>query len=212
LRMGAPESSIGSSLPSGRNRTVWLARPTMSPERSTLSTGFSTGSRVVSLTITNTSCSGRPMGGEWSPISRSATALVKVTRPCTSAETTASPMLESVTRSRSEIASSSASASLRWLISLTRATSRSLSSRNRLAAACLADNRSITTAGPESDFGLYRQPSQRHSRGSEPATASLSAAGTRLRLRELALMTSSTASGSPVQNRASGWPLSSSGG
>ncbi len=46
-RIGAPLSSMGSSLPSLAISTVWLARPTMVPRRITLLTGFSTVSRVV---------------------------------------------------------------------------------------------------------------------------------------------------------------------
>ena len=46
-RMGAPLSSIGTSVPSRAISTVWLARPTTRPSRITLVTGFSTGSRVA---------------------------------------------------------------------------------------------------------------------------------------------------------------------
>ena len=59
LRMGAPLSSMAISEPSLRIRMVWLAMPTMRLRRWTLVTGFSTGWRVVSLTMWKTSSSGR---------------------------------------------------------------------------------------------------------------------------------------------------------
>ena len=59
-RIGAAESSMGRSVPSLAIRTVWFARPTMTPSRSTLSTGFSTGCRVCSLRMANTVSSGCP--------------------------------------------------------------------------------------------------------------------------------------------------------
>ena len=60
LRMGAPLSSMAISEPSLRMRMVWLAMPTTRLRRCTLVTGFSTGWRVVSLTMWKTSSSGRP--------------------------------------------------------------------------------------------------------------------------------------------------------
>src|SRR5262249_34750946 len=48
-RIGAPESSIGTSRPSRVMRRVWFASPTIAPSRRTLLTGFSTGWRLSSL-------------------------------------------------------------------------------------------------------------------------------------------------------------------
>ncbi len=52
--MGAALSSMGMRVPSGRWRTVWLARPMMAPRSRTLRTGFSTGLPVVSLKMGKT--------------------------------------------------------------------------------------------------------------------------------------------------------------
>ncbi len=59
-RIGAALSSMGRSVPSLAMRTVWFARPTMTPSFNARATGFSTGCRVVSLTMRNTASSGWP--------------------------------------------------------------------------------------------------------------------------------------------------------
>ena len=72
--------------------------------RSTRATGFSTGRRVSSLTMRKTSSSGRPAASPArQPVSASATGFRKPTRPSASVAITASPMLASVTRSRSSL-------------------------------------------------------------------------------------------------------------
>ena len=59
-RIGAALSSIGRSVPSLEIRTVWFAKPDDPPSRSARSAGFSTGWRVSSLTMWNTSSRLRP--------------------------------------------------------------------------------------------------------------------------------------------------------
>ena len=77
---------------------MWLASPTTVPSRNTLDAGSSTGCRVRSLTMRNTSTSGRPAASaSGQPVSASAAGLRKVTRTCVSVAMTASPMLASVT-------------------------------------------------------------------------------------------------------------------
>ena len=66
-RIGAALSSIGCSVPSRAIRIVWLARPTTAPSRSARVAGFSTGWRSCSLTIRNTSSSGRPRASALGP-------------------------------------------------------------------------------------------------------------------------------------------------
>ena len=108
-RIGAALSSIGRSVPSLAIRTVWLARPTTAPSRSTLATGFSTGRRVSSSTMRKTASSGRPAAS--AAASRSAPrrpGSAKSTRPSASVAMTASPMLARVTRSRSRCSAASA--------------------------------------------------------------------------------------------------------
>ena len=56
-RIGAALSSMGRSVPSLAIRTVWFASPTIVPSSSARSAGFSTGWRVSSLTMRNTSSS-----------------------------------------------------------------------------------------------------------------------------------------------------------
>ena len=58
-RMGAALSSMGRSWPSLAIRTVWFASPTITPSLSARRAGFSTGWRVSSLTMRNTSSSVR---------------------------------------------------------------------------------------------------------------------------------------------------------
>src|SRR6266508_516838 len=64
------------------------------PSRRTLTTGFSDGCRVCSLTIGKTSISGRSSASaSVHPIMSCATGLINVTRPSRSVVITASPML-----------------------------------------------------------------------------------------------------------------------
>ena len=89
---------MGTSRPSRASSAVWLASPTTVPERSTLAAGSSTGCRVCSLTMRNTSASGRPTASaSGQPVSASAAGFRKVTRAWVSVAMTASPMLASVT-------------------------------------------------------------------------------------------------------------------
>ena len=107
--MGAALSSIDRAVPSAAIRTVWLARPTTLPSRSTLVTGSSTSRRVSSLRIGKTAPSGWPVAsGVVRPVNASATGLRYSTRPWASVAMTASPMLASVTRSRSSFSAASA--------------------------------------------------------------------------------------------------------
>ena len=99
-RIGAPLSSMGVSRPSLAMRIVWLASPMTVPRRRTFPTGFSTGWRVCSLMMWNTSASGWPSASPLvQPVRRSASPLRKVTRPWASVTITPSPMLASVTAS-----------------------------------------------------------------------------------------------------------------
>ena len=110
-RIGAALSSIGVCEPSRRISKVWFARPTTTPSRSARVAGFSTGSRVDSLTMRKTASSGWPFASSArQPVSDSATRLRLLTRPSRSVAMTASPMLSSVTRRRSPCAAISASA------------------------------------------------------------------------------------------------------
>ena len=103
-RMGAPLSSIWTSRPLRAISTVWFARPTITPSRSTRTAGLSTGSRVSALTILKTSPSDRPRASvSRQAVSASATGFMKTMSPRTSVAITASPMLRSVTRSRSSL-------------------------------------------------------------------------------------------------------------
>ncbi len=120
-RIGAPLSSIGTSVPSRPISTVWLARPTIAPSRRTLVTGFSTVFRVASLTIRKTSSTGRPIASASQRVRACAAGLSRVTRPCASVTITASPMLVSVVRKRSRSAWSTSAA--RWRIVRLRANS-----------------------------------------------------------------------------------------
>ena len=82
FRIGAALSSIGRSVPSFEIRTVWLASPTILPSLSARSAGFSTGWRVSSLTMRNTSSSVRPDASpDFQPTNSSATGFRKSTRP-----------------------------------------------------------------------------------------------------------------------------------
>ena len=110
-RTGAPLSAIGVSVPSRAIRIVWLARPATTPSRITRRTGLSTGVRLSSFTIRNTSSTGRPSASAVDqPVSRSATGLRNVTRPSASVARTPSPMLRSVVRSCSSLSRASDSA------------------------------------------------------------------------------------------------------
>ena len=121
--MGAPLSSMGTSVPSRAISTVWLARPTMAPPWSTLATGFSTVRRVSSLTIRNTSSIGCPTASGPQPVRASATGFSIVIRPCGSVTITASPRLVSVVRKRSRSACTTSAA--RWRVARLRAKSQS---------------------------------------------------------------------------------------
>jgi hypothetical protein len=93
---------MGRSVPSLATRTVWFASPTMPPSANTFWAGFSTVSRVRSLTMRKTSSSGRPAASSCvQPVRATATGLREVTRPSVSVVVTASPMLASVTRNDS---------------------------------------------------------------------------------------------------------------
>ena len=73
-RIGAALSSIGSSAPSLLMSSVWFARPTIRPSRKARVAGFSTGSRLASLTMRNTRSSGSPTASALDqPVSDSAT-------------------------------------------------------------------------------------------------------------------------------------------
>ncbi len=102
-RMAAAESSIGCSVPSLEIKTVWFASPNddaglAAPQAS----GYRLVGGVSSLTIWNTSGRGRLAASSvLHPTSSSATGLRKSTRPSASVLMTASPMLASVTCSRS---------------------------------------------------------------------------------------------------------------
>ena len=69
LRIGAPLSAMGRSVPSRAIKRVWLASPTTVPSRTTRTAGFSTSARVCSLMMRNTcsrglsnaSASGQPV-------------------------------------------------------------------------------------------------------------------------------------------------------
>ena len=153
-RIGAALSSMGRSVPSLATRTVWFARPTMTPSRSTFSTGFSTGWRVRSLTMGNTASSGCPSASACAqPVSPWATPLRNVTRPWASVAMTASPMLASVTRSHSRCSCSRSSARFRStptaISSATDAIASRVASDSGLRAniAMTPTSRSSTTSG-----------------------------------------------------------------
>ena len=84
-------------------------------------TGFSTVSRVASLTMRNTVSRGWPSASPLQPVRACATGFSRVIRPCASVTTTASPMLVSVVRKRSRSACSTSAA--RWRAARLRATS-----------------------------------------------------------------------------------------
>ena len=101
-RIGAAESSIGRSAPSRAIRIVWFASPTITPSWSARRAGLSTGSRVVSLTMWNTSVSDRPAASACDqPVRAWATPFRKVTSPAASVAITPSPMLDRVASSSS---------------------------------------------------------------------------------------------------------------
>ena len=93
---------MGRSIPSREIRSVGPASLVGTPSSSARDAGFSTGARVSSLTMRKTRSSETPTASSCvQPVSAAATGFRKVTRPCGSVVITASPILESVTRSHS---------------------------------------------------------------------------------------------------------------
>ena len=73
---------MGRRVPSLAVSTVWLAKPTSVPSRSTVSTGLSTGFPVCSFVIRKTTSSGFPRASSCvQAVSLSAAAFMKLTRP-----------------------------------------------------------------------------------------------------------------------------------
>ena len=94
LRMGAPLSAMGYSVPSRAMSTVWLANPITIPSRNTRATGFSTSRRVSSLTMPNTSPMGFPCASaSRQPVIFSADGFICQTQPLVSVVMTLSPIL-----------------------------------------------------------------------------------------------------------------------
>ncbi len=145
LRIGAPLSSIGRSVPSAAIRVVWLARPTMTPSASTRVTGLSTGRRLSSLTILNTSAQGRLRAwSSFQPVRCSAIGFMNATRPWTSVAMTASPMLSSVVSNHSRCSASASSARRSSVTSRNTRTAPTVSpSPSRIGAALSAIGRSL---------------------------------------------------------------------
>ena len=117
-RIGAAESWIEISCSLRLISSVGSASSTVRPSRRQRRIGLSSGCRVASLTIWNTSPTGRPCtSAVVHPVNSSATGFRYSTRPSASAVSTASPIDCSVTTAFSFSAESCISTALRLLMS-----------------------------------------------------------------------------------------------
>ncbi len=117
-RIGAPLLSIILSLPSFAKRIASSARSIISPEESTLSTGFSHVSPVLCEMIWKTSGKSLPTASCWrQPVRVSAILFISTILPSSSVVITPSPILLSVTASLSFSDASSCCAILRVCMS-----------------------------------------------------------------------------------------------